>query len=145
MKEGLFIGRLAKELGLNPRTIRYYEALGLLPEPGRTPSGYRHYPPEVADRLRFVKKAQRLGFKLNEIKDILLLKDRGTEPCPHVRELATRKIKELEEVIRESKSLQKNLKGLLKICPSRRHKGPAICPHIEESSSLYEKRRRIKK
>ena len=57
MKEGLFIGRLAKELELNPRTIRYYETLGLLPEPSRTPSGYRHYPPEVADKLRFIKKA----------------------------------------------------------------------------------------
>lgn len=129
MKEGLFIGRLARELGLNPRTIRYYEALGLLPEPSRTLSGYRHYPPEVADRLRFVKKAQRLGFTLHEIKDILLLKEEGTKPCLHVRNLAQKKVKELEELIKESKALRENLKALLKSKPLP--KEGIICPHIE--------------
>lgn len=129
MKEGLFIGRLARELGLNPRTIRYYETLGLLPEPSRTPSGYRYYTPEAADRLRFIKKAQRLGFTLREIKDILLLKEEGTKPCLHVKNLALKKIKELEELIKESRVLREDLKALLKSKPLP--KEGMICPHIE--------------
>lgn len=131
MKRQLLIGSVAGELGLNPKTIRYYEDVGLLPEADRTSSGYRVYSPEVINRLKFIKQAQRLGFRLNEIKDILLLKESGTRPCTHVRRLTIDKIKELEELIRESSALRDNLKTLLRKWPHKSGKEATICPHIE--------------
>ncbi len=129
MKERLFIGELARKSGLNSKTIRYYETVGLLPEPDRTPSGYRYYPDKVVDKLKFIKKAQRLGFTLQEIKEILLLKEEGTKPCLHVKSMVQKKIRDLEEIIKESKALCENLHTLLKSKPLPK-KG-MICPHIE--------------
>ncbi|MHC4276889.1 MAG: heavy metal-responsive transcriptional regulator [Planctomycetota bacterium] len=131
MKGRLFIGRLARELGLNPKTIRYYESISLLQEADRTSSGYRVYSPEVINRLKFIKQAQRLGFKLDEIKDILLLKEKGTKPCIHVKKLTVEKIKELEELIQESRILRDSLKMLLKKWPQSSEKKATVCPHIE--------------
>ncbi len=71
MKAGLTIGELAGELQLNPKTIRYYEEVGLLPEPRRSESGHRLYSPYEIDRLRLVKRAKLLGLSLAEIKDIV--------------------------------------------------------------------------
>ena len=134
MKKQLFIGSVAGELGLNPKTLRYYEDIGLLPEANRTISGYRVYQPEITERLKFIKQAQRLGFSLNEIKEILLLKDKGSEPCVHVKTLAKEKIKELEAVIRESSSLRNNLKTLLRKWSHTTGKEATICPHIEAAA-----------
>lgn len=134
MGNQLYIGDVARQLGLNPKTIRYYEDIGLLPEAERTGSGYRVYSPEVIGRLRFIKQAQRLGFKLNEIKDILLLKEEGTRPCDHVRRLTTAKIKELEELIKESSLLRDNLKRLLGRWSRSSGKKAVVCPHIESAA-----------
>ena len=71
------IGELAGRLGVNPKTIRYYESIGLLPDPGRTPSGYRVYDEDAVDRLRFIRTAQRLGVTLDEVKEILGFRERG--------------------------------------------------------------------
>ncbi len=129
-----FIGNIARKVGLNPKTLRYYEGIGLLPETNRTSSGYRVYSPEVIDRLRFIKQAQRLGFRLNEIRDILLLREKGTKPCIHVRKLTIEKIKGLEELIRESSALRDNLQKLLKRWPHRSGKKATVCPHIEAAA-----------
>lgn len=134
MKRQLFIGSVARELGLNPKTIRYYEDIGLLPEADRTGSGYRVYSPEIVNRLKFIKQAQRLGFRLDEIKDILSLKEKGTEPCIHVRNLTIEKIKKLEELIRESSALRDNLKVILKRWSRSSGKEAAVCPHIESAA-----------
>jgi len=83
----LRIGELATELGLNPKTLRYYEAIGLLPEPRRNSAGYRLYGPVDRERLAFIAKAKSLGFTLQEIAEILALRDAGDEPCAHVRAL----------------------------------------------------------
>lgn len=71
MKAGLTIGELAKELRLNPKTIRYYEEVGLLPNPRRSESGYRIYSKNEAERLRLVKRAKLLGLSLAEIKELV--------------------------------------------------------------------------
>ena len=134
MKRQLFIGSVARELGLNPKTIRYYEDIGLLPEADRTNSGYRVYSPEIVNRLKFVKQAQRLGFRLDEIKDILSLKEKGAEPCAHVRNLTVEKINTLEGLIKESSALRDSLKALLKKCPSRSRQKAMVCPHIESAA-----------
>ena len=72
------IGELAKQAEVNIQTIRFYERRGLLDKPKRLSSGYRHFPPEVVEQVRFIKRSQGLGFTLNEIK--VLLKIRGRVP-----------------------------------------------------------------
>ena len=78
------IGELAAELGLNPKTIRYYEAIGLLPEPRRTPAGYRCYGVDDRERLRFIAQAKAIGLSLQEISEILAIRQAGNPPCRHV-------------------------------------------------------------
>lgn len=92
-------------MDVNPKTIRFYESIGLLPEPERTSSGYRDYEEDAVDRLTFIRTAQRLGITLDEVKEILGFRDRGEAPCTYVRgvldaQLSTidRRIAELEEL-----------------------------------------------
>jgi DNA-binding transcriptional MerR regulator len=86
------IGELARELGLNPKTIRFYEKIGLLPTPQRTTAGYRLYGDADRSRLRFILQAKTIGFTLHEIGEILALRDAGQELCPRVRELIAHKL-----------------------------------------------------
>lgn len=88
----LRIGELANEVGLNPKTIRYYEEIGLLPAPRRNAVGYRLYGATERDRLRFIAKAKTLGLTLQEIGEILALRDAGTEPRQRVQELIDHKL-----------------------------------------------------
>lgn len=87
----LRIGELAERLGLNPRTIRYYESIGLLPRAERTPSGYRLYGETDEERLRFIRAAQGIGLALDEIKEVLDFKDRDELPCPYVLGLVAKR------------------------------------------------------
>lgn len=94
------IGELANEFGLNPKTIRYYEAIGLLPAPQRSAAGYRLYGTADRERLNFIAKAKAIGLTLQEIGEILALRDGGTEPCPHVQDLLERKLAAVDEQLR---------------------------------------------
>ncbi len=101
-------GELAHRLDLNAQTIRYYERIGLVPEPERTESGYHVYGEEDERRLQFVKSARYTGLTLGEVKEVLALHERGEPPCAHVaRVLANcadeteRRIAELAEFGRE--------------------------------------------
>ncbi len=78
------IGELATQVGVNPKTVRYYESIGVLPEPERT-IGYRDYDETYAGRLTFIRTAQRLGITLDEVKEILAFRERGQVPCTYVR------------------------------------------------------------
>ena len=84
----MLIGELARRAGVKPQTVRYYESLGLLSRPGRSPSGYRSYSPIAIEELGFVHKAQSLGFSLEEIKQILDLGRAGRAPCASVLAIA---------------------------------------------------------
>ncbi len=95
----LRIGQLAAELGLNPKTIRYYEDIGLLPNPERTPAGYRLYNVADRDRLEFIGKAKALGLSLEEIHEILALRDQGDPPCEHVLALVDQKVAAVDQQI----------------------------------------------
>lgn len=110
--EAWTIGRLARRLDLNPRTIRFYERIGVLPEPERTESGYRLYGPEDEERLRFVKSAQRMGLALGEIKEILGLRDRGEAPCRYVAERIDQRLGEISRRIRDLRALKGELTEL---------------------------------
>jgi MerR family copper efflux transcriptional regulator len=96
---GLLIGAVAKQSGVSVPTIRYYETMGLLSAAPRSITGYRRYGREVLDELRFIKKAQGLGFSLDEIKEVLTLTRSGTHPCMHVLDLARRHLRALDERI----------------------------------------------
>src|SRR5947209_4275125 len=95
------IGELADRLHVTTKSIRFYESIGLLPEPARTPSGYRDYAEADAERLTFIKTAQRLGLSLDEIREIIAFCDRGEQPCGYVAELLHRQAVELDGRIRE--------------------------------------------
>lgn len=129
----IFIGVLSKQSGLPIKTIRYYEAVGLLPKPQRTASRYRLYAPETADRLQFIKKAQNLGLRLNEIKEILDLADRGRCPCGHVQTVLKKRLKELQQKIADLRLVEGRVRSAIRrgCPPSFKPKGKAICPTIE--------------
>ncbi|MFN3480406.1 MAG: MerR family transcriptional regulator [Thermodesulfovibrionales bacterium] len=127
-----FIGDIAKKFGLNPRTIRYYEAIGILPKPIRSEGGYRVYSEETIKRLEFILKAKALALKLDEIKEILLLHEKGEVPCECTREFIRKKILEMEDKIASLTELKERLTKLLKI---KKYKVAikSICPIIEKT------------
>lgn len=103
------IGELARLGDVNPKTIRYYESIGLLPEPARTPSGYRDYDGSYLDRLTFIRTAQRLGITLDEVKEILSFRERGEAPCSYVRRLIDAQVDSIDRRIRELEDLRGQL------------------------------------
>lgn len=98
---GLLIGDVAQRAGVSAPTIRYYEDIGLLPAPARSPAGYRRYSEAIVEELRFIRKAQALGFSLDEIGEILKLSRSGKTPCLHVLSLAHQHLAAVEERIRQ--------------------------------------------
>ncbi len=111
--EGLTIGRLAREAGVNVETVRYYHRIGLLEEPPRPSGSYRHYPLEAVARLRFIRRAQGLGFSLAEIRELLAL---GEEACDDVRRRAEAKLKQVEVQIQDLEKLRALLRDLVQRC-----------------------------
>ncbi len=106
------IGELAGALGLNPKTIRYYEALGLLPAPPRTAAGYRLYGEADRERLRFIAKAKAVGLTLAEIGEILALRRAGEPPCAHVTALVERKLAAVDRQLRALAEFRRELVAL---------------------------------
>jgi DNA-binding transcriptional MerR regulator len=95
------IGELAQRAGVNPKTIRFYEAQGLLPAPARTPNLYRDYDDTALGRLAFIRAAQTAGFTLREITGVLAIRDDGEPPCHHVRGLIDQRLGEIDDRIDE--------------------------------------------
>jgi len=120
------ISKLAKELGVNVETIRFYERRGLIDQPSKPETGYRHYPDETVQRIRFIKRAQDLGFTLEEITSLLSLNDR---PCGHVQELAEHKLRAVKEKMADLQRLEHALKALLTQC--RSNDDDSHCPIID--------------
>lgn len=110
----MWIGKVAERAGLSADAIRYYERIGVLPEPDRTPGGFRVYGPEVLDELAFVEQARSLGLTLEEIAEIVAMVARGAEPCNHVRDRLRQRLSEVEERIDELAGLRRRLEGALR-------------------------------
>lgn len=110
---GLFIGAVAKRAGVSPSTIRYYEGIGLLAPPMRSSTGYRCYSNATVEELRFVRKAQALGFSLDDIGEILRMSRSGKTPCSHVLEVARRHLAAVDERIRHLRRLRARLSAEL--------------------------------
>ncbi len=136
--EGLSIGQLARKSGVNVETIRYYERRGLLPAPPRGRSGYRHYSPRDIQRVRFIKRAQRLGFTLKEVSELLQLKVDPQTTCADVRRRAEIKMAEIDQRILELHAMRQALSKLATSCPGS---GPsAECPILDVLDSNEERR-----
>jgi MerR family copper efflux transcriptional regulator len=106
------IGQVARVSGVSVKTLRYYEDIGVLDPPERTPSGYREYQGDVLDRLAFVRAAQAVGLTLGEIREIISFRERSQVPCAHVLELIERRAVELAGRIAELKRMQTDLQAL---------------------------------
>lgn len=109
----LKIGEVSKRSGVGIEALRFYEKSGLLDSPARTYSGYRVYGEDVLERLSFIKRAQALGFTLDDIRRIVDDARRGESPCDEVREIVHRRMTELDERLRELHRYRKELKHTL--------------------------------
>lgn len=128
---------LAKQSGVNLETIRYYERAGLLPKPPRSISGYRLFSSDSVRRVRFIKRAQELGFSLREIKELLALRIAPGSTRANVRERAEAKIADIEEKVQHLRAMKKALVRLIESCCGN---GPASeCPILESLSLEKEK------
>jgi Cu(I)-responsive transcriptional regulator len=112
----LSIGTLAKRTGAKVQTIRYYEQIGLLPEPDRSTGGQRRYRDEDLDRLAFIRHARQLGFTLEAIRELLDLSDNPGRSCADVDRIAHRQLRDVEERIARLEVLRKELKRMLGEC-----------------------------
>jgi MerR family copper efflux transcriptional regulator len=106
------IGELARRAGTTTKTLRFYEQAGLLPEPDRTPSGYRDYDPAALDRLAFVKAAQAAGLTLAEIREIVAIREAQGPPCEHVLGLLDAHAADLDQRITELTDLRLEVERL---------------------------------
>jgi DNA-binding transcriptional MerR regulator len=131
----LTIGQVAKTTGIAARTIRFYEAAGVLPAPGRSPSGYRQYTPEAVRQLLFVRRARVLGLSLNQLKNLLAALDDGRGPVrPRVRELVRAHLAAVQGQIRDLRALEGQLVKVVHrmATPSRaRAAGPCRCLDLD--------------
>ena len=125
----LTIGQVAKHSGIGLETVRFYERKGLIEEPPRTDSGYRQFPEDVVARIRFIRRAKELGFKLSEISGLLSLRIDPDNTCPDVRKQTELKIADVEEKIRALQKIKTALKKLAASCVGT---GPTSeCPILE--------------
>ena len=108
-RSSMKIGEVSQASGIGIETLRFYERSGLLGRPMRSQSGYRLYDEGILERLAFIKKAQTLGFSLEEIKQIIHDAQSGASPCDDVREIVRRRLAELDEKMREMKRYRKEL------------------------------------
>jgi Hg(II)-responsive transcriptional regulator len=122
-------GQVAKHAHVNIETIRYYERRGLIPEPPRRESGYRKYPPDTVDRIRFIKHAQELGFSLKEIQELLSLRLDHSTPAIEVRKKTEAKVRDIEEKIETLQKMKHALQHLISQCDG--HGTVDDCPIIE--------------
>ncbi len=127
----LRIGQLAAEFGLNPKTIRYYEAIGILPIPERTEAGYRRYADADIERLRFIGKAKAIGLTLDEIKDVFKLRSDGERPCKCVLDLLDQKVAALDAQMRALGSFRHELVTLCDRATQHVSGDAVICGIIE--------------
>lgn len=122
----LSIGQVAKLAGVGIETIRFYEREGIIKEPPRRDSGYRMYDPEIIGRLRFIKRAQELGFSLKEIAEMLSLRVKPNQNCEWVKKKAESKLEEIGRKIADLKRMQKILTEVTEACVAS--KPVADCP-----------------
>lgn len=127
--ETFSIGQVARQAGVGVETVRFYEREGLLEEPARRSSGYRQYPEEAIKQIRFIKRAQQLGFSLKEIAELLTLRVDGQTSCEQVKERAAAKLGEVERKMVELQRMRQALLQVASLCTEEGPKGR--CPMLD--------------
>jgi MerR family transcriptional regulator, mercuric resistance operon regulatory protein len=138
-RQTLRTGELAAQAGVNVQTLRYYERRGLLEEPERRASGYREYSPDAVRLIRFIKRAQELGFTLTEIEDLLRLRSNEDAACSEVRSAAEAKIGDIDHRIRQLRAMKRALGALVASCATESSRRQ--CPILEALDDRKERRR----
>lgn len=129
-----FIGEAAQKAGVTVKAIRFYERSGLIPKTGRNPGNFRILSEENIQRIVFIKRAQALGFSLEEIAEILAVYDQGNCSCGQVRESVEQKLTMLDKKLSELKSLKKELLVVKKRLDNQEsERSTTICPVIHQS------------
>ncbi len=135
----LKIGEVARRTGIGVETLRFYERSGLLSQPARTEGGYRLYDAEALDTLEFIKRAQTLGFTLEEIKRIIAESRSGQSPCDEVREIVRQRLAELDERLEQMQRYREALAHTLNQWDKRGKADGHFCGLIEEAELNTEK------
>lgn len=132
------IKELADQAGITPDTIRHYERVGLLGPAPRSANGYRAYGAQALDDLRFIHKAQALGLKLSDIKDVMAIAAGGRAPCEHVRTALDSRLQEVESRLRELRGLRSALRAALaRIDGGEQPSAECRCSVIEEATEVF--------
>ena len=122
------IGATAEQAGVNVQTLRYYERRGLLPRPPRRESGYREFPDDAVRVVRFIKRAQDLGFSLDEVEELLKLRNEKRRDRTRIRAVAERRVRQIDQKMNELQAMKNALGRLLHCC---RDGSTLECPIIE--------------
>lgn len=139
-RDSLRIGEVAQQAEVNVQTLRYYERRGLLAAPEREASGFRRYPADTVRLVRFIKRAQELGFTLNEIEELATLRKSRSRNRSRVRQLAGAKVRDIEEKIRQLRAMRKALGVLVQSCDCESQR--LECPIIEALDDPATQKRR---
>jgi MerR family transcriptional regulator, copper efflux regulator len=123
------IGEVAKAAGVGVETIRFYERKKLIPQPKRSTTGYRTYDQQIAQRVRFIRRAQELGFSLAEVRQLLELRLDPRRSCSEVKAEAEMKLETIDSKIAELRRMRKSLQALARSCSGE---GPtSACPILD--------------
>ncbi len=125
----LSIGQVAKAVGISVETVRFYEKQGLLLAPMRSESGYRQYKPDTLKQLRFIQRAKKVGFTLNEIKELLSLRKIPNSNCTNLKQRALKKIGEIDAKLNDLNRIRDSLSQLSRRCNSEEN--IVDCPILE--------------
>ncbi|MEA2509992.1 MAG: MerR family transcriptional regulator, copper efflux regulator [Actinomycetota bacterium] len=113
------VSQIARQAGVSPDAVRFYEKEGLLPPAPRSPSGYRQYDASTGERIRFIKGGQEMGLRLAEIAELLEIQDRGACPCGHTKTLVERHLDEINAEIERLSALRTELVAMAQLeCPA---------------------------
>jgi len=129
------IGRLSKHTGTNIETIRYYERVGLLPAPARSPGGYRLYGTDHLKRLNFIRRARTLGFSIGEVRTLLRLADERKRPCAEVRAVAEAHLSDVRAKIADLRRMERVLQATVAKCAQGRRSDCAVIEALYRNGS----------
>lgn len=141
MSNDLAIGDLARETGCKVQTIRYYEEIGLMPEPARTAGNQRRYDERQAERLAFIRHSRELGFSLEAIRELLSLSDRPEQPCDAVDRLARRQLEQVEQRLARLSVLKAELERMIEQCAGGRVRDCRIIEVLSNQAQCFAARR----
>jgi MerR family transcriptional regulator, Zn(II)-responsive regulator of zntA len=130
------VGEVARRLDINPQTLYFYERIGLIPSPQRTEAGYRLFSQQDLERLAFIVRAKSLGLTLDQIKDILALKDERLLTCRAVHDRLSQKVQEIENTIRQLQLLHDELMPLVKQCAAQLQAPDQECVVLEPADRI---------